>query len=298
MLTKQRTFFVFVLLCLLFYVVPALALETGAGSYQFLDVPSGKSITIWYYKPVSFSDKKPVVIAMHGMNRNAESSRDAWLRHADKLGVMVLAPHFDQNLFPGSRAYNQGNIFRGSKKNPPALWSFRLVDAIFDDFIVKREKTKETKYYLFGHSAGGQFVHRMLLLEPETKAGKIIAANPGWYTMPEFKTAWPLGLKGTDVTNEDIRRFLSFPLIILLGEKDNDPNHDQLEHSPEIDLQGDNRLARGKNYYANGKALAKQLKIPFAWKLQTVPGVAHSNSGMVTAAASIIDEDIKKAAPK
>lgn len=290
----RRALSLLAFLGLLLFSLPALALETGAGSYQFLDVPSGRTLTVFYYKPASFTAKTPVVVSLHGMSRNAEGSRNDWQKHADSLGIAVLAPHFTKEQFTGTRDYNLGNVMtRDGKKNPEALWSLRLPDAIFADFV-KREKSTVKGFYLFGHSAGGQFAHRMLMFLPKTKAQMVLAANSGWYTMPDLDGKWPFGLKDMGVSKADLKRFVSFPLVILLGEKDNDPTHYQLARGPEEDKQGDNRFARGNYYYAYGQALAKKLNAPFKWRVVPVPGVAHQNGGMVDGAAKVVAEDLAK----
>lgn len=280
-------------LCLLLFSLPALALETGAGSYEFLDVPSGRTLTVFYYKPASFTDQTPLVISLHGMSRNAQGSRNDWEKHADSLGIAVLAPHFTKEQFAGTQEYNLGNITRDGKKNPEGLWSFRLPDAMFADFV-RREKSKVKNFYLFGHSAGGQFVHRMILFQPKTRAKLVMAANSGWYTMPNLDEKWPYGLGGMGLSNADLRRFVSFPLVLLLGEKDNDPTHYQLARGPEVDRQGDNRFARGQYYHSYGQELAKKLNVPFKWRVIPVPGVGHQNGGMVDAAAKVVAEDLAK----
>lgn len=287
-------------------VTAAFALEPGEGSYAFTDPETNKTLTVWYYKPPAFTADTPVTIVLHGMGRNAPGYRNAWAPHAEKYGLMLLVPEFTKEEFRSTNGYNMGNYFEAQTKqeweglassgkiNPKSQWSFRVVDKIFDDFAAHREKTGQTQYYLYGHSAGSQFVHRMLQILPETKAKFAVAANAGWYTMPDLALEWPLGLKGTGVDEKNVRRFLSMPVVVLLGEKDNDPAHKDLRHSPEMDVQGENRFARGQYFFGYAQNLAKKLNVPFGWKLQTVPGVAHSNKGMSAAAAALIAGEAKK----
>ena len=67
-------------------------------------------------------------------------------------------------------------------KVPREKTVFATVEHLFDEMRVD-QKT----YVLFGHSAGGQVAHRMALLFPENRASVIVAANPGWYTMPDYR---------------------------------------------------------------------------------------------------------------
>lgn len=280
------------------------ALDKDLGSYVFNDYETGKAITVWYAKPMSFSADTPIVMVLHGQNRNAQSYRNVWKNYAKQYGFVVLAPEFSEELFPGNQ-YEHGNYFfvtpteaRKNKtrpqKNLPDDWSFRVPEKIFDDFGAKREKTAQTSYYLYGHSAGAQFAHRLLAVLPETNVKMAIAANAGRYTLPDMEESWPYGLKETASTNGDLVKFLGSPLVILLGENDTDSEHPGLRRTKKADRQGTNRLARGRYFYNFGLNAANTLKVPFAWRLQIVPDAAHSNKAMAAAAAAVIAEDFQE----
>ncbi len=69
-------------------------------------------------------------------------------------------------------------------------------------------------------------------------------------------------------------------LVVLLGTEDTDPNHPELRKTAEAEAQGPHRWARGHKFYEEAKRRAAKLGVPFAWKLGTAPGVAHSDKGM------------------
>ena len=50
-------------------------------------------------------------------------------------------------------------------------------------------------YALYGHSAGGQFVHRYVAFADAPRMESAVAANSGWYTMPD-DGAFPYGWGG------------------------------------------------------------------------------------------------------
>jgi hypothetical protein len=52
--------------------------------------------------------------------------------------------------------------------------------------------------------------------------------------------------------------------------------------------QGPTRYHRAHAYVATGRAAAKALGVPFAWRLIDVPGVGHDGSGMAAAAAPLV----------
>ena len=91
-----------------------------------------------------------------------------WVRFAEEENLLVVAPEFsdkelvsfnDQQVW----AYNIGNLVDNlgiskSKDN----WYFSSIEKLFQ--MLKNSKTDlVNQYILYGHSAGGQFVHRMAL---------------------------------------------------------------------------------------------------------------------------------------
>lgn len=278
------------------------ALDGELGRYVFNDHEAGRLITVWYAKPANFSAATPIVMVLHGKKRNAQSYRDVWKKYADEYGLMILAPEFSEQLFPG-RQYSRGNYFaltpaeaRKNKTRPqindPRVWSFRIPDKIFADFGINRERTSQKKYYLYGHSAGAQFAHRMLELLPDSRVEMAVIANSGWYTLPDLRESWPYGLEGSMVKPENVKEFLALPLLILLGEKDTDPQHPGLRRNAKADRQGTNRLLRGQYFFRYAAKLAGDLKTPFGWRLHIVPEATHSNKAMASAAAAFIARDI------
>jgi hypothetical protein len=143
-------------------------------------------------------------------------------------------------------------------------------------------------YYLYGHSAGGQFVHRMVLLLPDARFIKAYAANPGWWTFPDLSIDYPYGLGGIGHTPQQLRMTLEREMVIILGAEDNDPNHPLLRTSSEAMAQGIHRFERGKNFYASAVAAAQQLKVTTQWQTIVLKDVGHSNAQVARASAKSI----------
>merc|ERR1712083_910719 len=99
---------------------------------------------------------------------------------------------------------------------------------------------------------GAQFVHRFLYWCPFSPVEAAIAANAGWYTMPNMDEAWPYGLQKTPLADSIDMNLLRYsfacPLIILLGSQDTNPESKDLRHTPEAEKQGPHRLARGQAF--------------------------------------------------
>lgn len=263
---------------LLSAVVADEKLPAGAGRFEVEH--SGKKIPVWYYLPADNLPDAPVLIVMHGVNRDADRYRDEWLPHARERRFLLLAPEFSKQSFPSEESYSQGNVFDQHKRPRPAeQWSFSFIEPVFD---AARRTTgnRSEKYYLYGHSAGAQFVHRFLYFVPDARVANAVAANAGWWTLPDPAVDYPYGLRGSPVDAAALETMLGRPLVVLLGTKDTDPNHVHLRRTPEAMAQGPHRFARGQFFYKAGRRRAEQLAVPFRWQLATAPGVAHSDEGM------------------
>ncbi|MDZ7757086.1 hypothetical protein [Rhodohalobacter sp.] len=47
-----------------------------------------------------------------------------------------------------------------------------------------------------------QFIHRMVMFKPDARFDLAIAANPGWYTIPDSKQNYPYGILGAPTVQE------------------------------------------------------------------------------------------------
>ena len=155
------------------------------------------------------------------------------------------------------------------------------------DAVVKDTNNTSTGYSMYGHSAGAQFVHRFLLFERGNRVEHAISANAGWYTAVDNAARFPYGLKESPA-RPSVVKALGFPLVLLLGEEDNDPESDGLRTTPGAMAQGAHRLARGRYFYETGRAAARRLHVPFRWRLITVPNAGHHDEEMAPTAASLL----------
>ena len=169
-----------------------------------------------------------------------------------------------------------------------AEWLFSDFDRIFD-LVVEELSGKQRSYDIFGHSAGGQILHRMALLYPASKAKRIVAGNSGFYTLPSNDFSMPLGLKGSSLTEKDMEASFAKKLIVLVGELDNEKETGgTLLRSPSVDQQGLHRLARAKFFVQQAQVQARDLGVDLNWELQVVPGVGHNQREMAKAAAKYL----------
>ena len=264
----------------------------GAGMFE-TDIPTvygQRSMRVFFYKPLAAGPDTQVVFVLHGLNRNAGDYRDQWINVAEANNLIIVAPEFTKTLYPGADGYNLGNVFdKNGRSNPRDTWSFAMIGKVFAKFQ-EISGTVCTRFNIFGHSAGAQFVHRMIELYPQHNIGTAISANAGWYTLPLESETWPYGLRNGPPINlaESLKDVFAQHLVVLLGEEDTDPNHKYLRNTREARAQGPHRLARGIHYFQVGQREAKRVGAAFNWELQTVPGVGHSNSRMAKTAARIL----------
>jgi len=262
--------------------------RTGAFalSYAFQGQPE-RPVTLNCYRAAGYASGKEVVFVQHGMMRNGDDYRDFWIEAADRHDLLIVAPSFPDAHYPEAPAYNDGMVRAADGTATPAeSWIYhvpaRLVAELTDAGVMGEGKAR-----IYGHSAGGQFLHRMVALVGYGPFQSVVAANAGWYSLPDLQASFPAGLGGLGLTEADLRRLLGSDLWILGGEKDCESNADNLPSNPEALAQGAGRLQRAHNYMAAGRAAAEGLGCDFNWRFTEVPGVAHDGCAMGKAAAGL-----------
>lgn len=265
--------------------------DTGRSHVLHEDIgPAGAEIiNVETYVPAACAAKPcPLVFSLHGLLRNAEAARDNWVEAADRYGLLIAAPHFDKERFP-TRLYQQGGV-RGEPDR--ARWVYATIERFFDAAL-QSGRVEGGGYVLFGHSAGAQFVHRMAILMPEARFTAAVSANAGFYTLPVGKQAaggfsYPYSLDGAPTDEASTKQALAKPLLVMLGERDNDPDHEQLNKSKGAEAQGANRLDRGRHFIAVARAQAQRLGVDSPWREIIVPDAAHEQRKMANAAAQAL----------
>jgi len=259
-------------------------------------------IDVYYHRGADHGAEDPIIIVLPGGGRNGDTYRDTWIESAERYDLLVLSPSFDARRFPGPINYNLAGMIASDAnvrtletivlKEAPEDWLFEHIETIFDA-AVARSGSDQRSYDLFGHSAGGQIVHRMVLFAPNARIRRALAANSGWYTTPSSDFAFPYGLDGAPLDPHQLSSAFARNLVIFLGELDNaSETRGHLRHTPETDAQGLHRLARGQSFMQRAVEQAVQHNAQsFAWQCVIVPGVGHDYRRMGPAAAAYLYDE-------
>ena len=266
---------------------------------------------------------KRAVIVVHGTNRNADDYYDRMRDAAIKAGkldeTIIISPQFlleeDKNKFNFGEDFlhwTNGGWKRGDKSRSAneRTSSFVVANYIMSRLADKNAYPNLESITIAGHSAGGQYTHRLAFGSKETGIPtRYIVANPSSYLYLDNKRR----VEGTldrfqiptdkEVSNcrdyneykygfEDINSYLEGvgedkakqqyaqrKVVYLLGEEDNDPNSSSLDKDCPAMLQGKHRFERGTIYYNYIQQLYGS-SITANHSKVTVPGVGHSSSKM------------------
>jgi pimeloyl-ACP methyl ester carboxylesterase len=262
-----------------------LAMVASAAAFAATPVPSGRwsfvftdqkgrpdrPIRVFTYRPKQCDSTCPIVIVLHGAKRDAYPYMKQWGSIADLHKVIVIGPQFEARHWPRAAAYNAGDV----KEQPDReKWAFAAIEHIFEEV---RDGQKD--YVLFGHGAGAQFVQRMAIYRPDNRARVMVAANPGWYTMPEwrkekekaYKEPYPYSMVESPAGEAELRAALPKRLVVIVNEKDEAPDDEASEKRGEVVKQGESRVDRAENFIKAATAASQELGVKMAWELNEAP---------------------------
>lgn len=278
-------------------------LTRGEGEFEYTAyAPLGdKPVTVFYYVPLKGNLKKmPILFAMHGAERSGKTNIETWKYFAEENRIIVIAPQFSTAQYL-ENDYQFGGVAvkrYGSEMRPEEQWTYNIIESLFDHFK-KLTENKNQQYDIWGHSAGGQFVHRFLLAMPNARVRIGVASNPGNYAFPlidgmvgndEQIYGWPFSLLNTPFSDvETLKKYFSKHLVVHVGDRDTNPDGPHASTHPAAVAQGVNRFERAKNFYETSRKIAKEIGAPFKWELVVVKGVGHTSRSMVYGTSKRVD---------
>ena len=259
-------------------------LDIARGSFLFSDPAANRPITVWFCRPPTIIPDTRILFVMHGSeSETARRACEIASPYVQSLNVIVLAPQFSEQSFPGD-AYMFGNMIDPSgRARPKRMWALTVIERLFD---LVRDTTGLTRpeYDIVGFSGGAQFVHRLVLFVPEARFRRAIAAGAGRYAFPSWSARFPYGLAGSPATRAVLPKVLSRDFVVLLGDRDTSDR----EREPGAAAQGASRFARGLRFFAAAADEATALQVPLRWELRIAHGLDHSPAPMVQAALDLL----------
>jgi pimeloyl-ACP methyl ester carboxylesterase len=217
----------------------------------------------YQYVPVSSAAPARTLVSIHGISRNARDHARLLAPLAERHGVTIIAPLFDDTFY--SDYQRLGRRGRGRRAD-------LALNEILDDAV-----DAATPIRLFGYSGGGQFAHRYMLAYPDRVAALVLAA-PGWFTFPDLQVRYPYGLARADAlpgVRFDPDRFLRVPTLVLVGAHDVERGA-SLRRSRRLDRdQGCDRVSRGKRWIGAMQREARRRGFATRYIFECMPNTDH-----------------------
>ena len=257
---------------------------SGKWSFMFNDAKGrpDRPVKVYTYRPRQCDSNCPMVFVLAGVKRDASNYRQHWELAADRWGFIVVAPEFLS--WPKAAAYNLGDLAQQADREK---WSYSVIEHLFDEMRVEQKD-----YRIFGHGAGAQFVQRMVIFRPDNRASVLVAVNPGWYTMPEWRKDkgaqdFPYSLVGSRAGENELRQALAKRFVLMVGENDAEPDEEGSLASAPVKKQGETNVDRGENFIMAATSAANDIGVKFAWELVEMPPGAPTPESVSKAAAEI-----------
>jgi pimeloyl-ACP methyl ester carboxylesterase len=238
---------------------------------------AGVPIEVTTYRPAGWAGAG-ILLHFHGLGSHPAGELGAITHLADRSGRLIVAPYFDRERFPFWR-YQCVGILKDRIQQPEAERTGVLIASLIE--TVRKSEGAALEVRLMGHSAGGQFVERVAAFH-DLSAVRFVAANPAAALVPSRDLPFPYGFGGLseDLSGDEaIRKYLSRPLVLFVGELD---SQDQgvPDNSADAQRQGATRLERARFAFEAGKSLAHERGWAFNWRYATRPGIGHNLRGM------------------
>src|ERR1700751_6172462 len=139
----------------------------GRASIPYLDRYSpDRPLVLECFRPQGHAPDKPVVIVQHGMSRNGAEYCDAWVPASERHGLLIVAITFLKEAWPDAITYNNGHVLDEDGRIRTREGGSQAIPGRVFAMLREAGITRRERAYLWCHSAGGQFVHRLLATQP------------------------------------------------------------------------------------------------------------------------------------
>lgn len=180
-----------------------------------------RRFSYYVYVPESISsadgDPRPVFIFIHGTGRRYETEQYAvYKKFAEQNNCAILFP-----VFPGG--VTDPNDFNDYKLIVSDGFRYdTILLAMVEEMAQRYSNIRTDRFFLAGHSGGGQFVNRFLYLHPDRLFGASIGA-PGRPTYLDPERDYYIGIKNWDAVFGqpiDYEALKKVPVQLVVGEND------------------------------------------------------------------------------
>ena len=207
-----------------------------------------------------------LLVAVHGISRDAGSMLRALSEDARRHNSTVIAPVFDARTFPDYQRL--GRAGRGARAD-------LALNAIVEDAV--RWLGLTGSHHLFGFSGGAQFAHRYVYAWPD-RFRTVTLASAGWYTPFKSDRRFPNGTGRTsrlDDLHFNPRALASTPTHVLVGARDV-ARDAALRQTSNIDQQqGRNRRVRARWFYDELVAYSHSVAPDVVHRFTVLPNTNH-----------------------
>jgi pimeloyl-ACP methyl ester carboxylesterase len=252
--------------------------------------------TFYAYIPKTAPPEPDILVLVHGTPAKDEAAEAtanyylvSWLDFAEEQGFVLIAPTFNQQDFSSRKGEIEDAMtgYRSlfGREVGADEWVLRLVRAHQQAFGNEGEK-----FYLYGHSAGGQYVGRFLVTHPD-RVEKAVISAPATYPQPNPDVAWPFGLgelhaeiewENNTKTRVDVlpdpQKWLEatqIPVTVIVGLNDTGAA------PPRPGQRGRNRIALGRNWVNDMALFAQEHGLQSRFRFEVIPGKGHSMGGLL-----------------
>ncbi len=281
-----------------------LFLTATYAEYAFADLVSGsddergkivaRSVEHGEYMLYTPTDKpRGILVVVHGSLSDDGSAIEAadvfirrWVDEAEKRQLLLVAPAFDQENYGGHAG--PGGGYRGLFGRHVGADEF--LNSIVDAVAAVHPPVK-AKFYLYGHSAGGQFVSRYIVKHPQRIFGAVISSAAG-FAFPDPDVPWTNGMArlqrrirwSDDAPWEQFDyqpdpnnwvEAATLPITVVVGSRDT------AKVKPGPGQRGDNHVSRGREWMKAMNAYARKHGKRGRVGFIKVAGIGH-NSKLLT----------------
>ncbi|WP_448554879.1 hypothetical protein [Thalassotalea montiporae] len=267
-------------------------------AFVFLIIPAAanakvsleKSLEGDYYTYLPRTKPRDILVIAHGMLSKEDNAHKAaktylsrWIPYANKHSLLLIVPVFDTPRFG-----NLGGGYGGYRN----LFGKHVAADIFVNKLVDRYSFRTSsaskRFYLYGHSAGGQFVNRYVVTHPNRVIRAVISAA-GRYSYPTTSEQWPYGAGALSKTllwkdgtkkraniTKSLRNYAlaTQKVSIIIGSRDTKPQPQRPAHVGRDRIQLAKSWAKQMNKNALRHGISGQIEV------QIIPNIGHSSSAL------------------